>query len=323
MPVALQDFLRCPTCRGELDARPDALACSACGRLYELIHGIPDFRPDPEEGPRHSESTLEFIERWPKSSYRELWESTHSGGPDAPDALGRLWDEHEEKAPQRGGRRWVEILRAADAIGHPLAVEGTALDLGCGLGSALFALARRARLAVGLDIMLTSLLLAKKRFAEAGMDNVVFVCGSAMELAFREEAFDILNATDVVEHMPDQARFLAEARRVMRPGGAFFFNSPNRFSLFSPEPHVRLWFMGWLPRRWMEPYVNWRLRVPYRAKRLLSICELRRLLRGAFGSDFAIWSVLPRRGLSGALARLPNALAKPILPQHNVLAWKP
>ena len=320
--MPLQDFLRCPTCRGELAARPDALACAPCGRSYELIHGIPDFRPDPPEGPRHSESTREFIERWPTSSFRELWEATHVGGSDAPDALAHLWDEHEEEAPQRGGRRWVHILRAADAISHPLAVEGTALDLGCGLGSALFALGRRAQLAVGLDIMITNLLLAKKRFAEAGMDNVAFVCGSATELPFREEAFDILNATDVVEHMPDQARFLGEARRVMRPGGAFFFNSPNRFSLFSPEPHVRLWLMGWLPRRWMDPYVQWRLKVPYRAKRLLSIFELRRLLRDAFGSDFSTWSILPRPGLLGALSRLPNALGKPILPQHNVLAWK-
>ena len=317
---SLANLLQCPTCRSSLNAEPSALVCPQCARRYEVVHGIPDFRPDPPEGPRHGDLCRQVIERWPTSTYRELWALYHGG---EPDALRRLWDDHEERAPERGERRWREIIRAAQAVRRPLEPSFAALDIGCGMGSALFALARRARLAVGLDILLTDLLLARKRFLEAGVANVAFLCGSATDLPLRDETFDILNATDVVEHLPDQARFLAEARRVLRPGGVFFFNSPNRFSLFSPEPHVRLWFMGWLPRRWMEPYVRWRLGKPYRSKRLLSLFELRRLLRGTFGRDFAAWAFIPRPGPLGALARLADALARPILPQHNAFAWKP
>ena len=318
--MELLSLLQCPTCHGDLAAEADALVCRACDQQFEVIRGIPDFRPAPPDRPRHGEVCLEVIERWDTSTYRELCAVYHQR---APDSLGRLWHEHEEKAPERGERRWDEIRRAAVAAHHPMPADGVALDLGCGLGSALFALAPRARLAVGLDIMLTNLLLAKKRLLEAGHGNVAFVCGSATELALRDERFAVLNATDVVEHMPDQRQFLAEARRVMAPGACFFFNSPNRFSLLSPEPHVRLWGVGWLPRRWMEPYVRWRLGKGYRGKRLLSLFELRRLLRDTFGPDFAVWPFVPRGGAAHGLLRAAGCVAKPILPQHNVLAWRP
>jgi ubiquinone/menaquinone biosynthesis C-methylase UbiE len=317
--MELRALLRCPACHGELTFEPDALHCPTCDRLYEVIHGIPDFRPAPPDGPRHSDYCLGIIERWPCSSYRELWEFCNQG---EPDALHCLWIEHEEEAPQRGERRWEEIARSAEAARRPLRADGAALDLGCGMGSALFAMARRAGLAIGLDILLSDLLLAKKRFADAGIGNVAFVCGSATELPFADESFDLLNATDVVEHMPDQREFLSEARRVMRPGACFFFNSPNRFSLLTPEPHVRLWGVGWLPRRWMQPYVRWRRGEPYRGKRLLSLFELRRLMRSAFARSFAIRALAPRRGAARALLAPIETLAKPILPQHNVLAWK-
>jgi SAM-dependent methyltransferase len=314
------DLLRCPTCRGTLGQQPGTLRCQACDRDYEVIHGIPDFRHHPPDVPRHGDFCLRVIDLWETSTYRELWALYHDQDPGA---LGQLWDRHEGAAPERGERRWRQIAQAAQPLGLDLPADAVALDLGCGLGSALFALAPRARLAVGLDILLTDLLIARKRFIEAGIDNVALVCGSALELPFPDGSFAPLNATDAIEHMPDQRRFLAEARRVLAPGGCFFFNSPNRYSLFTREPHVWLWGVGWLPRRWQEPYVRWRLGRPYRGKRLLSAFELGRLTRGVFGRHHRIWPFLPRPGLGGALLRLVGALARPILPQHNVLAWKP
>jgi len=315
--MELLPLLRCPTCRSALADEPPGLRCQPCGRLFEVIHGIPDFRPDPPDGPRHGDFCLEVIRRWPHSSCRDLWGLYHR---EEGDALQRLWDEHEAQAPQRGARRWFEIARHAAAVGQ--CATGAMLDVGCGAGSALFALARHAPVAVGLDIMLADLLLAKKRFAEAGIANVAFVCASALDLPFADDAFGLVNATDVVEHVADQGRLLGEVRRALRPGGLFFFNSPNRFTLLTREPHVKLWGVGWLPRRWMGPYVRWRLGRLYRSKRLLSLFELRRLVRGAFGRHFAIRAAVPRSALARALARPFEALARPLLPQHNVVAWK-
>lgn len=264
---------------------------------------------------------LKLMDMWPASTYRELWETFNSG--DGTTRLDDVWHEHEQRAPQRGERRWEEIQRAADAMGRPVPTDGVALDLGCGGGSALFALAKRASLAIGLDNALSELLLAKKRLIEAGIENVALVCGDAAQLPLPPQSIAIQNATDVVEHMPAPERFLAEARRVMRPGGVFFFNSPNRFSLLTREPHVKLWGVGFLPRPWMEPYVRWRLGRAYQGKRLLSLFELRRLLRRTFGADYAIWTLVPRGGVLHAVGRVLGALGKPLVPEHNVLAWKP
>ena len=60
--------------------------------------------------------------------------------------------------------------------------------------------------------------------------------------------------------------------------GPFLLTTHNRYGLL-PEPHVRLWGFGFLPRRWMEPVARRVRRTPYRA-RLLSRRELGRLLAG-------------------------------------------
>jgi len=320
MHEGLLELLTCTQCGGAFASEPDSIRCEGCGRTCEVVHGIPDLRPEPPDRPRHGEHCRKLMALWSDHSYRELFD-VHFPRDD--DALIRLRHEHEEVAPQRGERRWNEIGIATGAKGLVVPENGVALDIGCGLGSGLFALARHAGLAIGLDILLSDLLIAKKRFAEAGIDNVAFVCCSALDLPFREGSLDILNAIDVVEHMPDQARFLAETRRVLRPGGVFFFNSPNRYSLFSREPHVKLYGMGYLPRRWMEPYVRLRRGCGYRGKRLLSYCELRRMLRGAYGASAAVWPILPSPGPVGWARRVLGAVGAPILPQHNVLAWNP
>ena len=313
-------LLHCPTCHGDLAERPDALVCVACDRSYEVVHGIPDFRPAPPDRPRHGPMCRMLMDRWPTSTYRELWDAFNGG--EGPSELGDLWRAHEELAPQRGHRRWQEIRRAAAAMGRPMPSDGVALDLGCGGGSALFALAEHSRLAVGVDVALSELLLAKKRLAEAGVDPVALACADATQLPLRTASVDIINATDVVEHVPDPERFLREARRVLRPpSGVFFFNSPNRFSLLAREPHVGLWGVGFLPRSWTEPYVRWRLGRTYQGKRLLSYFELRRLLGRTFGSARAIWTLVPGRGVANAIGRALGAIGKPLVPEHNVLAW--
>jgi ubiquinone/menaquinone biosynthesis C-methylase UbiE len=317
----LLPLLECSNCHGGLSTAPRALECTGCGRSFEIIHGIPDFRPPPDEGPRHGPMCRKLMDMWPSSSYRELWDTFNAA--DGETGLDAVWHEHERRAPERGERRWAEIAEAARAAGRPPLQDGVALDVGCGGGSALFALARRADRVVGLDVALSELLLAKKRLLEAGVENVAFVCASALALPLRSGTMALVNATDVVEHLPDATRFLAEARRVMAACGTLFFNSPNRFSLLTREPHVKLWGVGFLPRAWMGRYVRWRLGREYRGKRLLSLFELRRMLQAEFGRDFRVWALVPRGGICNTLGRALGAAGKPLVPEHNVLAWKP
>ena len=52
------------------------------------------------------------------------------------------------------------------------------------------------------------------------------VCGSATELPFADETFDVVSAFDVVEHCADDARALAELSRVLTPGGRMLLSVP-------------------------------------------------------------------------------------------------
>jgi GT2 family glycosyltransferase len=77
-------------------------------------------------------------------------------------------------------------------------------------------------------------------FAESPLNrraNVRFVEGDATDLAFPDESFDAVTMFDVLEHIPDDARAVSEAFRVLRPGGFLLVTSPNerwRFPFYRP-----------------------------------------------------------------------------------------
>jgi hypothetical protein len=64
----------------------------------------------------------------------------------------------------------------------------------------------------------------------------------------------------------------------LKPAGVFFATTWNRLAA-APEPHVRLWGVGWLPRRLARRYVRWRQGVSYEHVRLLSAFDIWRLIR--------------------------------------------
>jgi SAM-dependent methyltransferase len=76
-----------------------------------------------------------------------------------------------------------------------------------------------------------------KRFCEAkGLGEVTL--GSVLDLPYPDNAFDLLLATDVIEHVDDDARAIEEIRRVLRPGGRAVFTVPAFMSLWGPQDIV-------------------------------------------------------------------------------------
>ena len=57
--------------------------------------------------------------------------------------------------------------------------------------------------------------------------GVRFVCGDAEQLPFADESFDAVTMFDVLEHIPDDRRAMAEAMRVVRPGAPILISTPN------------------------------------------------------------------------------------------------
>lgn len=120
-------------------------------------------------------------------------------------------------------------LNASFGCGVPTAVadlrEGqTVLDLGSGAGADVLISARRVGptgKAIGIDMTDEMLELARRNAADARIDNVEFRKGFLEELPLEDETVDVVISNCVINLSGDKRKVLAEAARVLRPGGRF------------------------------------------------------------------------------------------------------
>lgn len=303
--------LVCPHCHGQFDRAREGWRCAGCSASFRGLRGIPDLRTSDDEYLANEadwDVALRLNEEFDRLNFRGLLDryfDVAEAGATPPDLRQRQID-HILTAPERA-RGW------RDALGEPALAE-TLLDLGCGSGSFLAAVGPSLRSGWGIDIAMRWLIVARKRLDEEGLGHVPLVCACAEKLPFRSQFFTGVVAGDVVEHVADPLALLNESYRVLRPGGRLFLASPNRFSL-APEPHVGVWGVGFLPRRWMARYVAWARGVPFRAIRTLGSSEWRRLLKQSrFGGGTLRAASLPEADLERfsppkrRLARLYNRL---------------
>jgi SAM-dependent methyltransferase len=123
--------------------------------------------------------------------------------------------------------RWTTgapgFAETEDALLEPLLplVEEPALEIGCGEGNNLVRLARRGRW-TGVDLHLP-----KVGFAARHVPGARFAVADATALPFRAASFRTVFVRDLLHHMPDPAPVLAEAMRVLAPGGRFLLLEPN------------------------------------------------------------------------------------------------
>ena len=96
------------------------------------------------------------------------------------------------------------------------------LDLGSGAGADVLISARRVApggRAVGLDMTVEMLELARRNATDAGVDNVEFVQGYLEEIPLPDDSVDVVISNCVLNLAADKNVVLAEAARVLRPGG--------------------------------------------------------------------------------------------------------
>ena len=125
------------------------------------------------------------------------------------------------------------------------------LDLGCGAGHTALRVAARATSVVGVDVTGEMVAVATDLAARQHVTNVTFEQGDVSALRFADGAFDVVTSRQSAHHYADPRKALAEAFRVLRPGGRFLLIdtvSPedpaldtflNCFELLRDSSHVR------------------------------------------------------------------------------------
>lgn len=124
------------------------------------------------------------------------------------------------------------------------ALEGRTqvLDLGCGSGGPLLALAKCVTTICGLDAAPSMLALARRNIAARGVANASLVRGLAEMLPFPDAVFDGFAVSGTLESLPDPDGALSELSRVAMPG-AVVADLEWDFRHFVPdgEPRTEHW----------------------------------------------------------------------------------
>ena len=177
----------------------------------------------------------------------------------------------------------IHAYVAREAVGT-VKTGDVVVDVGCGVGSLITKLLSEVRVhAVGLDISLAMLELAKKNTRRAGLHGYVdLVLGDAHKLPFRDDGINLIVSTGTLHHIRRPHEVFKECVRVLKNGcEAWIYEfshdiSPEEAREFSKEFKVSVRYlklaglMHGIPRREFESgYIRKELelvRCPYEVK---------------------------------------------------------
>jgi SAM-dependent methyltransferase len=104
------------------------------------------------------------------------------------------------------------------------------LDVASGEGYGAALLAQTARTVVGVELAAAAVAHARRSYTAP---NLRYLAGDARQLPLPDAAVDMVVSFETIEHFYEHDAFLAEVRRVLRPGGRLVISSPER-DIYSP-----------------------------------------------------------------------------------------
>lgn len=129
------------------------------------------------------------------------------------------------------------------------------LDLGTGTGRMLELLADRYRRAIGIDANRDMLAIARAQLDEAGITHASVRQGDILNLPLDRETFDVVTIHQVLHFLHDPLPAIAEAARMLRPGGRMLvvdFAPHDLEELRREHAHARLGFSHGQVGDWLE-----------------------------------------------------------------------
>ncbi len=215
--------LACPACQSKLDVSATALVCERCQYSYRFRGPVLDLLPADFRGDiEFTEEIVQIYERESRPRFVRVM---------AADWDGLLTPEIEQQ--------YLEQQLQAP--------EGMVVDLACGAGSRTEMVAKQvgARRVIAVDVSLPML-----EACQAGVSGITPVRATAAALPLAGESIAAINCSDALQALPDASLVLAEACRVLRPGGlltGFTFVE----SVSEPVRYAQHRFPAW-PRRLMK-----------------------------------------------------------------------
>jgi SAM-dependent methyltransferase len=128
-----------------------------------------------------------------------------------------LWERLPAELEPPSFARRLAFLRGAVRAGD------RALDVGSGTGEFTAALADAGAVAIGVEVAEAALVRARARHPDRDF-RLVPLDGP---LPFEDGSFELVWASEVIEHVTDTARWLSEVRRVLVPGGRLLVTTPS------------------------------------------------------------------------------------------------
>lgn len=115
------------------------------------------------------------------------------------------------------------------------------LEIGCGAGQGLGYLAETAKRIVGGDIDENNLGFARRQYEGRGDIKIEIL--DAQKLLFDDETFDIVILYEAIYYLSDAAKFVSEARRILKDKGSLIICGVNKdWTDFNPSPFSTKYF---------------------------------------------------------------------------------
>ena len=127
---------------------------------------------------------------------------------------------HQGYERHREQKLRTAMVRLNRAAAHVTCSRPRLLDIGCSVGCTVEAANRRGWDGVGVDVSQDAVDYCRNR----GLNCQVV---GALELPFADQTFDIVVSWHVIEHVADVKQTLREWRRVLKPGGVLFMETPD------------------------------------------------------------------------------------------------
>ncbi|HET6512157.1 MAG TPA: class I SAM-dependent methyltransferase [Candidatus Kapabacteria bacterium] len=197
IPNSLLQLLQSPD-GNPLREEGDVLTDVVTGVSYSVDSGIPDLRPKKEK----AQSEFDYQSHYQLDAEKFDYFEEHTGE-----------HEHEERRVHEAITSYVP--KQANAI----------LDAGCGRAWVAEEYVKQGRFVCSMDISTGNPMEALRRFPSPKHAGLV---ADAFHLPIREGSFDVIIASEIIEHVTDPQGFVQSLFKALKPGGRLIISTPYK-----------------------------------------------------------------------------------------------